>query len=412
MKNKEDRIIEEIRETLMNYELPYEEGAWEKFCKKKQATELISIPAKDFNRTSFLGIRRIMAVAASLILLISIVSVFKAYHSDSQLKITNIEREKSNDRESKESTDSSSPITQMEEENEKIEVHKGVKVQDTRIAQQHFNAESKIKGIKEENINSIAASEVEVSKVEEKEQIVEAERMRPDSNKKEIELISPFESPVFLSENIGNREGNPNNDENWKFGVELSSSFISDKMNYGGGVFTERRLSDKVSLTSGLVFTKINAANEMKPVEISSSTRKVGVESSMQALDIPLSIVYQVSDGFYASMGVSLLTVLDENKSYQYETDVVSQSFVKDPKTGVESTVYSTVTRQYTEPVKEADSKGNNNIGYFNLSIGKKQDFYGKTKLLLEPFLKVPVGKLSDREVKLMNAGLKIKVMF
>src|SRR3546814_9227055 len=92
-----------------------------------------------------------MAVAASLILLISIVSVCKAYHSDSQLKIANIERGKSNDRESKESQDSLSPITQKEERNEKIKVHK--EVQDTRIAQQHFNAESKIEGIKEENIN-------------------------------------------------------------------------------------------------------------------------------------------------------------------------------------------------------------------------------------------------------------------
>ncbi len=409
MENKRDRIVEEIRQSLINYELPYEEGAWERFREKQHDAELIAV--RKIKDTPFIPIGRIMTVAASLIFIISIVSVFRAYYLDNQLKVAKVVSIDSDNIEKGKRQELVSTRDQDERSNGEEEPNRTVRISDNQIVNARISNDLKVE---EKNINIVSLPEPKEPVQEDKEQVVLTENRKPNSDIKDVKPLNPFENldEILLSENVKIKNGAIDNDENWKFGVELSSSFISDKMNYGGGVFAERKLSDKISLTSGVVFTKINAANEIGPVGISSSTRKVGVEASMKALDIPLSIVYQVNDGFYASMGVSLLTVLDENKSYQYETDVVSTSLVKDPKTGVESTVYSTVTRQYTEPVQELDSKGNDNIGYLNLSIGKKQNFYGKTKLLLEPFLKLPISKLSDEEVKLMNAGLKIKVMF
>lgn len=404
MENKRDRIVEEIRESLINYELPYEEGAWERFREKQYDAELV--PVRKIKDVPFIPIGRIMTVAASLIFIISIVSVFRAYYSDSQSRVAKIDCV---DLEKEKRQELVLSRGQDERTNEQLKPNSIVRFRENQIVNAKISNDLKVE---EKNINIVSLPEPKEPVQEDKEQVILTENRKPSSDIKDVKSLNPFENidEVLLSENL--KINRAIDDDNWKFGIELSSSFISDKMNYGGGVFAERKLSDKISLTSGVAFTKINAANEIGPVGISSSTRKVGVEASMQALDIPLSIVYQVNDGFYASMGVSLLTVLDGNKSYQYETDVVSTSLIKDPKTGVESTVYSTVTRQYTEPVQELDSKGNDNIGYLNLSIGRKQNFYGKTKLLLEPFLKLPISKLSDEEVKLMNAGLKIKVMF
>lgn len=407
MENKRDRIVEEIRESLINYELPYEEGAWERFREKQYNAELV--PVRKIKDVPFIPIGRIMTVAASLIFIISIVSVFRAYYSDSQSRVAKVIKIDSVNLEREKRQELVLSRGQDERTNEQVKPNSIVRTRENQIVNAKINNDLKVE---EKNINIVSLPEPKEPVQEDKKQVILTENRKPSSDIKDVKSLNPFENidEVLLSENL--KINRAIDDDNWKFGIELSSSFISDKMNYGGGVFAERKLSDKISLTSGVAFTKINAANEIGPVGISSSTRKVGVEASMQALDIPLSIVYQVNDGFYASMGVSLLTVLDGNKSYQYETDVVSTSLVKDPKTGVESTVYSTVTRQYTEPVQELDSKGNDNIGYLNLSIGRKQNFYGKTKLLLEPFVKLPISKLSDEEVKLMNAGLKIKVMF
>jgi hypothetical protein len=407
MKNKEDRIIEEIRDSLMNYELPYEEGAWERFNKREQAKETTVIFLEGSKGTSFVNIRGIMAVAASLILLISIVSIYRAYNSENKLEVATIDS--ANLVEGKES--SSFPLIiqkeRLEEESKVLNMLNSKRVVRLELHASNVNDEAlKVVTAEENKGNLFLDSE---SVLEEKTHSNESANIQQYNKEKEIKIGIPFgnpANPMLLSENNGSQG------RNWKFGLELSSSFISEKMNYGGGVFMERKISEKFSLTSGLAYTKINAANETNPVGISASTRKVGVESSMQALDIPLSIIYEVKDGFYASVGVSLLAVLNEDKAFQYETDIVSESFVKDPNTGLESAVYSTVTRQYTEPVDEMESTGKDNIGYFNLSVGKKQSFYGNTQLLLEPFLKLPLVKQSDNEVKLMNAGLKIKVMF
>jgi len=398
----------------MNYELPYEEGAWERFNKREQAKETTVIFLEGSKGTSFVNIRRIMAVAASLILLISIVSIYRAYNSENKLEVATIDS--ANPVEGKEEEESFPLIAQkdgMKEESKDFNILRSKRVVSLELHASNVNDEAlKVVTAEENKENLFLDSE---SVLEEKEQLNESVSIQQNNKEKEIKIGIPFgnpANPMLLSENNGSQGRKVEDEKNWKFGLELSSSFISEKMNYGGGVFMERKISEKFSLTSGLAYTKINAANETNPVGISASTRKVGVESSMQALDIPLSIIYEVKDGFYASVGVSLLAVLNEDKAFQYETDIVSESFVKDPNTGLESTVYSTVTRQYTEPVDEMESTGKDNIGYFNLSVGKKQSFYGNTQLLLEPFLKLPLVKQSDNEVKLMNAGLKIKVMF
>src|SRR5690554_4576470 len=92
MENREDNIIEGVRESLINYELPYEEGAWERFCERQKETEVITVPFKNINGASYGSIKNIMAIAASLILLISIISVYNAYHVDNQERTVKVER--------------------------------------------------------------------------------------------------------------------------------------------------------------------------------------------------------------------------------------------------------------------------------------------------------------------------------
>lgn len=182
-------------------------------------------------------------------------------------------------------------------------------------------------------------------------------------------------------------------------------------MNFGAGLLTEFKISDKLSLATGIAYTKIDASNAMEPIAVSSSTRKVGMESSMQALDIPFSIVYQMNDGLYASIGISSFTVLTENKAYHYEMNVVTEQKAINPMTGAEFTEYTVVTKEFSEPTKDTDFKGHNNLGYLNFSVGKKQKLFGETQLIFEPFMKVPLGSLSNEDIKLMNTGLRLKLM-
>jgi hypothetical protein len=110
------------------------------------------------------------------------------------------------------------------------------------------------------------------------------------------------------------------------------------------------------------------------------------MESSMQALDIPLSVICQVNDGLYASLGVSSFAVLTENKAYQYEMDVLTEKKAINPMTDAEFTEYIVATKEFSEPVKDTDFKGHNNLGYLNFSVAKGKSFSGKRNLFLDLF--------------------------
>jgi len=394
MEYKEDKIVEEIIESLQNYELPYEEGAWESFREKHEKKEGFSQrPLRPWN-----VLWKLTAVAAMIALLLVYSPWFYSGNSKKSVKEKLVK-------------------TVLVPNKRNLQIGKRIKKEKPKREESGLFKETDILIEGDNKENSRAENQKDdysaLATIEEKDLDKVPEKLLSDTNNS-VQLNATPDVPLERIASLSNKENVSHvpNENRWKFGIEIASSFSSDRMNFGGGVFTELKISNKISLGMGVAFTKIGASNDLGPIGVSSSTRKVGVESAMQAIDIPLSIVYQVNESFYASLGISSFTVLNENKTYQYETDIVSESFVTDPKTGLASTEYSVVTKEFSEPSKESHLKGNSNLGYLNFSVGKKQNFYGESQLLFEPFLKIPLGNLSNEEVKLMNAGLKLKLIF
>lgn len=389
MEQEDKRITEEIRNLLINREEPYEEGNWEIFCERYKREELTEVKKSIYPLTR---IWKYTAVAAAIIFMMVMFPLFKTQvgDEDKNLEITNnllIPRiEKGNI--------ISENIDATNSKNENKPNGK------TNFSPLILNEERIYEEIKE--VSSILAE-----KVDEKELLNDWEKpiVKPITIKK-----NSLDGYALLPLSHGNTD--LLSERKWKFGVELSSSLISDNTNFGAGLLTEFKISDKLSFSTGITYTKIDASNTIEPLGISSSIRKVGVESSMQALDIPLTVIYQVNEGLYASIGVSSFTVLTENKAYQYEMDMVTEQTITNPDTGAEFIEYTVVTKEFSEPTKDTDFKGNSDLGYINFSIGKKQKLFGETKLVFEPFLKIPLGSLSNEDVKLMNTGLKLKLMF
>lgn len=206
--------------------------------------------------------------------------------------------------------------------------------------------------------------------------------------------------------------GNEWSNNKWKFGLELSSSVISEKLNFAAGAVAEFRLTNRISLSAGVTYAKIDAANALPPVEVSSSIRKTGVESTIEALDIPLSVIYHVNEALYVSVGLSSFAILDERKSFLYETEIVSEHVNINPETGAESISYVYTTQEYSQPTLENDFRPYTNMGYLNFSVGRRQNLYRGADLLFEPFLKVPLTDLSKGDIKMTNGGIKLKIMF
>lgn len=198
----------------------------------------------------------------------------------------------------------------------------------------------------------------------------------------------------------------------WKFGLEVNSSLTGDHVNFAAGVFTQFDLSEKIKLATGLTYARVSAIHETDPVPLSYDTKILGGESTIKAIDIPLTVVYEPADGWYASVGVSALAVLDERKTYRMESEVLRESVMIDPESGASVAVFEVVKTEYQKESVDTDFEGRGNLGYLNLSIGRKQRFNKRTDMLFEPFIKIPMGGLQRDHVNLFNSGLRIKVLF
>lgn len=205
----------------------------------------------------------------------------------------------------------------------------------------------------------------------------------------------------------------------WDFGLQVMPTATSDRMNIGGGVTTAYRLSDKFSLSSGISYLQMQAAGEVPGqgnsgagISTFSEKKLVGVDANLKAIDIPIALVYKLNKNFYTSAGVSFFSVLSEKRNNTFEQTAQVDLNGYDFQTGGPSTFKAVSVEHVEEPTVERHLKGNSYIGYFNFSVGRQQNIFNKYKVRIEPFVKIPVGKLSSEDLNLTNSGIKFQLSF
>lgn len=205
----------------------------------------------------------------------------------------------------------------------------------------------------------------------------------------------------------------------WGFGVEVAPTMTRSNMNIGAGLTTAYRLSDQFSLSSGVSLLQLESGMDIPvspqakmSISSLSSRELLAVDANIKAIDIPLALVYHVNKHFYTSVGVSYFNVISEKRNNTYEqTSQLSQT-TTNPETGYSSFDRVVVSQSISEPAAETRLKGNSYLGFFNFSVGRRQTLFNKYNVLIEPFIKVPMGKLSAEDLKLTNSGLKFQFSF
>jgi hypothetical protein len=201
----------------------------------------------------------------------------------------------------------------------------------------------------------------------------------------------------------------------WDFGIELLPTVLQSKVNLGAGITTAYKLSEKFSLNSGISYIALNAGQKVadpQPVSLMSSKKLVAIDANIKAIDIPISLTFNVNKQLYTSVGVSYFNVLSERRSNNYLTEMeVSRSSLNSATGQIESH-QTQVSQQNTEVAEDVPLDGNSYLGFMNFSVGHKQKLSKDHQIIIEPFLKVPVGKLSTQDLKLSNGGVKLRFSF
>lgn len=225
----------------------------------------------------------------------------------------------------------------------------------------------------------------------------------------------------FLSEakasQLASTSGRKGKSSKWGFGIEIMPTVMKSSLNVGAGITTDYRLSDKFSISSGISLLQLEAgtdvsSNTNSSVSSLSAKELTATDANLSAIDIPVGLTYHVNKNFYASAGVSYFNVISEKRSNTYTKTAEFYRSDVDALTGNTALYQAVKSESVAEDLPESPLKGNSYLGFFNFSIGRQQQLFSRYSIIIEPFVKIPVGKLSDQELKLMNSGVKFKLAF
>jgi hypothetical protein len=235
------------------------------------------------------------------------------------------------------------------------------------------------------------------------------------------EPLSTIDFLIAESKKPGTKAKKKEAGSKWDFGLEVMPTVTQTNMNVGAGLTTAYRISDKLSISSGISLLQLQSGvdvggstgeGDMSIARALSDRELTAVNANIKAIDIPLGLVYKVNKHFYTSAGLSYFNVINEKRSNTYvQTAQISQS-VSNALTGASYSYKAVASEQVSESVPDEPLRGNSYLGFFNFSLGREQTLFNKYNIRIEPFIKIPVGKLSDQELKLMNSGLKLQLSF
>ena len=283
----------------------------------------------------------------------------------------------------------------------------------------------------EENITLIADNGSRFNNVgNERFSDVQKELVKHHDEIKQMDSIH-YESdrPILIEyEEFVIAENDKKKNKRFGFGVELASvssyskNGTSDGVNLGGGMAASYRITKKVSFTTGAIIAKQSAnyvgerQNEMVYSDLNSafqdnSNSKVenmtssDSEVSFVAIDIPLNVRFKHKRISFTT-GLSSLFYVQEKYSYSYNA-VVSNS------------VYNSVTADYemvtsNTSISNEETKSFNHFDFarlLNLSIGYDIPL-AKGNLVVEPYLKYPLGSVSSKEIFMGTGGFAFRYNF
>ncbi len=422
-------IIKQMADRLREHSLPYREGAWERFEKfeKKKSKQLVLWPY-------------FSAAAAILIAVILFLKPEKQLPVTSELVSQNIEKEirsgeklvmeqeskvigNPTDEEVDAQTLDRKPISQ-------ISLASEVGVEKKNSKNSGFENTLELVTVKQEEVSAYrSGDETTIENTIVEKVIAEASTLVSVKKEDPVDLLA-----ALLAKEDKGIIDNRSINRNWSIGLEISPNISSNKqLNMGGGIAFAYSVSPKVSISSGISYLQLdaerppnwpaemsgfpNASPELNG-EFSVGSFPIGkshvktlskVEANLIGLDIPLAINYHVNKNLFASFGVSVFNVLNEDRINQFKNQEVSVLYH-----GAENKTPEPVVQTFysMEKASEKHYEGQGLSGFYNFSIGYSIPVSKKVGLSVEPFFKIPMNTFRDDDMNLSNGGIKISTRF
>ncbi|MCY1512465.1 hypothetical protein D9M68_469260 [compost metagenome] len=417
---KDEELIAHIRHTLKNHEEPYPAGAWESFNAQQQS-----------RKRPFVWIVRLSGAAAVLAVAIALFW-FKGnapVQDDLLTKAQPAQKEilsgETAGSEHDYSATTPSTLAQHSSAGTKrmLLAYTPQQPVPTRAVQD-------LDGVQTQNTTDgshIASVQQTADVVNPAEEVAAVKDPKPDTERFLANESQAGEKPKKL--NINPRQ------KKWDMALMLAPSFgNTNDLNMGYGISMSYHFSDRLSLSSGVTYNKMNARKNLpttiglSPVILGNNKSLEMISEEVSGIDVPLELRYHVNKNIYANVGVSGFAVLNQSRNNTFVQEVVVKS--TSSSSGASGGVSSggdlqdafgpkgqfansyIVNQRTTEKVADAAMNKINYMGFYNLSVGYTRKIYKNHALSIEPFVKLPVNGASRDNLRMEGKGIRVKVGF
>jgi hypothetical protein len=217
-------------------------------------------------------------------------------------------------------------------------------------------------------------------------------------------------------------------DRNLRFSLAYASVMhvhdAQTDLSMGGGFFTDFAITDRFALSSGFFIAQNQLRYDNPPTSgrvatLTTDNAEQSVTSGqaryMQAdllsMEIPFNIRYRLTDSFTLTAGLSSLAYLKESFHFRYDYQQPVQTF-----TTLDSGEIQTETRMVTvsETVTDREPAMNrmNWAAFYNLSVDYQLQIAHRYDFSVEPFVKIPTGRVTAHQITYTTGGLQVRYFF
>lgn len=239
-----------------------------------------------------------------------------------------------------------------------------------------------------------------------------------------LEVIVPEEPEVELSDDPVQRT------KKTFFMAGLSGSMAQSEEISSGvpglsfGVYGEHKISRRWAVRPGVVLAMQSvglgsptAEKNMSYMAPALDGAAGSVESfdgslNMLAVEVPVNFVYTIMErgkkGLYVSAGASTMVYLNQDVSGSFTNSYTRESLNTTTGEVASETRYSSVNvASSEEPFSHTDF-----FGLANFSAGYTMPFGKSSRLLIEPYMQLPVNTLTSLNLRIRYGGVALKIRF
>ena len=189
------------------------------------------------------------------------------------------------------------------------------------------------------------------------------------------------------------------------------------------GFFVDQKITRRISFRPGLALAKfaygtVNVATSKvmygAPADLSNSQASFdSYENKLDivTMEIPMNMVFTILEkgksSLFLSAGASTVVYLNQKFSGNYSGVFTNKYY--DAVSGTYSN--STSTQSFRVASEEKAFSHVDYFGLANISAGYVLPV-GKSRMLVEPFIQLPVSELTSLDLKIRNGGLSLKFLF